>query len=68
MGKGIKYSDLKEKLAQVIFKALKPIQEKRTLFEKNSKLVDEILEEGRVYCSKIAKETLSEVKKTMGLA
>ncbi len=68
LGKGIKYSDLKEKLAQVIFKALKPIQEKRTLFEKNSKLVDEILEEGRVYCSKIAKETLSEVKKTMGLA
>ena len=68
LGKGIRYSELKEKLAQAIFKTLKPIQEKRDYFEKNSKLVDEILEEGRVYCSKIVKETLSEVKKTMGLA
>jgi len=68
LGKGIRYSELKEELAKDIFNVLKPIQEKRTSFEKNSKLVDEILEEGRVYCSKIAKETLSEVKKTMGLA
>ena len=68
LGKGIRYSELKEKLARAIFKTLKPIQEKRAYFEKNPKLVDEILEEGRVYCSKIAKETLSEVKKTMGLA
>jgi len=68
LGKGIRYSELKEELAQAIFKTLKPIQEKRAFFEKNPKLVDEILEEGRVYCSKIAKETLSEVKKAMGLA
>jgi len=68
LGKGIRYSELKEKLAQAIFKTLKPIQEKRAYFEKNPKLVDEILEEGRIYCSKIAKETLSEVKKAMGLA
>ena len=68
LGKGIRYSELKEKLAQAIFKTLKPIQEKRVFFEKNPKLVDEILEEGRIYCSKIAKETLSEVKKVMGLA
>ena len=68
LGKGIRYSELKEKLAQAIFKTLKPIQEKRAYFEKNPKLVDKILEEGRIYCSKIAKETLSEVKKAMGLA
>jgi len=67
LGKGIRYLELKEKLAQAIFKTLKPIQEKRAYFEKNPKLVDEILEEGRAYCLKIAKETLFEVKRAMGL-
>jgi len=67
LGKGVKYSELKERLAKAIFETLKPIQEKRTSFEKNPKLVDAILEEGRVYCSKIAKQTLLEVKEAMGL-
>jgi len=67
LGKGIKYAELKEKLAQAIFKELKPIQEKRDYFAKHPELVDKILEEGRDYCSKIAKETLLEVKKAMGL-
>jgi len=67
LGKGIKYVELKEKLAQAIFKELKPIQEKRDYFAKHPELVDKILEEGRDYCSKIAKETLLEVKKAMGL-
>ena len=67
LGKGIKYVELKEKLTQAIFKELKPIQEKRDYFAKHPELVDKILEEGRDYCSKIAKETLLEVKKAMGL-
>lgn len=67
LGKGIKYAELKEKLAQVIYKELKPIQEKRKYFEKHPEEVKKILEKGRVYCSKIAKETLLEVKKAMGL-
>ena len=67
LSKGIKYADLKNELAQAIFKELQPIQEKRKYFEANPKIVDQILEEGRLYCSKIAKETLLEVKKAMGL-
>ena len=65
---GIKYSQLKEKLAQAIFEELKPIQEKRKYFEQHQDEVDKILEEGREYCSKIAQQTLLEVKKAMGLA
>lgn len=68
VGKGIKYAELKEKLAQAIYKELKPIQEKRKYFENHLKEVDEILEEGRVYCSRIARQTLQETKKAMGLA
>ena len=66
-GKGIKYAELKEKLAQAIFKELKPIQEKRASFAKYPELVDKILAEGRIYCSQIAQQTLLEVKKAMGL-
>jgi len=67
LNKGIKYAELKEKLAQAIFKELKPIQEKRDFFVKHPELVEKILKEGREYCSKIAKETLLEVEKAMGL-
>ncbi len=68
LGEGIKYAEVKNELAQAIFEKLKPIQEKRKYFEENPQLVKEILEEGRKYCTKIAKETLLEVKKAMGLA
>lgn len=67
LGEGVKYADLKEKLAQAIFVELKPIQEKRKSFESQSGLVDKILQEGRDYCAKIAQQTLLEVKKAMGL-
>lgn len=67
LGEGIRYGELKEKLSQAIFKELKPIQEKRASFAQNQKLVDQILNEGKEYCAKIAKETLLEVKKAMGL-
>jgi tryptophanyl-tRNA synthetase len=68
LGEGIKYVELKEKLALAIYKELKPIQERRKYFENQPKMVDEILEEGREYCSKIAQQTLAETKKAMGLA
>jgi len=67
LSRGIKYAELKEKLAQAIYKELKPIQKRRKYFEKHPKEVDKILEEGRKYCSKIAKTTLLETKKAMGL-
>jgi len=64
---GIRYDRLKDNLAVAIYKELVPIQEKRKYFEQNYSLVEDILEEGREYCSKIAKETLQEVEKKMGL-
>ena len=67
LGEGIRYGNLKEKLAQAIFKEIQPIQEKRKYFEKHPEEVAKILEEGRVYCSKVAQQTLLEVKKAMGL-
>ncbi|MBM3205397.1 tryptophan--tRNA ligase [Candidatus Shapirobacteria bacterium] len=67
LGSGLKYAELKEKLAEAIFQELKPIQEKRKEFEKNPQLVEKILQEGKNYASKIAQQTLLEVKKAMGL-
>jgi tryptophanyl-tRNA synthetase len=64
---GIRYKELKEALAEAISKQLQPIQERRAYFEGRPKEVTEILEEGRAYCSRIAKETLAQAKQAMGL-
>jgi len=64
---GIRYQDLKHDLANAIYEELRPIQEKRKFYQDNPKLVAEILEEGREYCSEIAKQTLRQVKGKMGL-
>lgn len=63
----IRYSELKGVLANAIYKELHPLQKKRKEFEENPKLVSEIIEQGRIECSKIAKETMLEVKLKMGL-
>ena len=48
-------------------KAGTEIAKLRKYFESNPKLVGEILEEGRKYCSEIAQRTLGQVKQAMGL-
>ncbi|MBI4999538.1 hypothetical protein HZB97_02085, partial [Candidatus Gottesmanbacteria bacterium] len=63
----IKYQVLKDELAQAIYKELAPIQKRRKYFEGRPEVVNKILEEGREYCSQIAKQTILEVKKKMGL-
>ena len=68
LGEGIKYARLKADLAEAIYKELKPIQAKRNHYEQQPKLVEQILKRGQVYCSKIAQQTLQEVKEAMGLA
>ena len=67
LNEGIRYQDLKHDLANAIYEELKQIRERRKFYEQNPKLVEEILEEGREYCSQIAKQTLKEVKEKMGL-
>ncbi len=66
-GEGLRYSDLKEQLAQAIYEQLKPIQEKRKELEANPEFVDKVIKEGAEKARKAASETLQEVKKAMGL-
>ncbi len=63
---GIRYGDLKKELAEAIYKELKPIQEKRKIYEADLSLVDKIIKEGAQKAGKIAKETIAEVKEKMG--
>lgn len=65
--KKIRYSDLKEELAEVIFQELKPIQAKRKYYEENPEVVDEILKTHTKRCREIAQQTIREVKEKMGL-
>jgi len=61
----IKYSHLKPLLAEAIIKKLKPIREKRAYYEKNQKVVEEILFEGTKKARNLAKQTLAKVKEKM---
>jgi len=64
---GIRYGDLKKELAQAIYEELKPIQEKRKLLESNPEYVDQVIADGAIKARKIAQETVSQVRKNMGL-
>lgn len=68
MGEGIRYQELKEKLAQAIYDEIKPIQEKRKELERNPKYIDQVIKDGAVKARKAASETLEEVKKAMGIS
>lgn len=63
----IRYQVLKEELAGAIYKELEPIQKKREQLEQNSQEVDRVIEEGAQKARRVARETLQEVKKAMGL-
>ncbi len=63
----IRYSELKEALAQAIYKELQPFQERRKEFENNPELVDQIIKESHEKCLEIATATMQEVKEKMGL-
>lgn len=65
--KKIRYTELKEVLAQAIYKELKPFQEKRKEFLGNPRLVDSIIEESLQKCLAMAEETMREVREKMGL-
>ncbi len=67
-GEGVKYSEVKEELAQAIFKELEPIQKKREELIKTDEYVSKVIKEGAEKAHKIASQTVNEVKKKMGLA
>lgn len=63
----LKYAELKEVLAENIIEKLTPIREKRKEYEKNPRLIKEIVEQGTKKAKEIAQKTLLEVKEKMGL-
>ncbi len=65
--KKIRYGELKGVLAEVIYKEIEPIQERRREYEKNPILVDRIIGEHTEKCREIASMTMREVKSKMGL-
>lgn len=66
--KRIRYVEMKNVLAEAIYKELKPFQERRKEFESNPAMVDQILDESNQKCRELAEKTIREVRSKMGLA
>jgi tryptophanyl-tRNA synthetase len=66
INEGIRYKELKEELAEAIYKELVPIQERRKEIEAKSGYVENVIKEGSERARKIAEETIREVKVKMG--
>lgn len=64
---GLKFSELKEAVAQGIYSVLSPIQAKRQRLEADPDYVDRVMEDGAKRARKIAGATILEVKQKMGL-
>lgn len=65
--KGIGYAEFKRNLAEAIVEFLEPIQARRKALEKKKGYVEEVLAAGCAKARPIARKTLDEVKKKMGL-
>jgi tryptophanyl-tRNA synthetase len=65
--KKIRYAELKGVLAEVIYKEIEPIQERRKEYEENPVMVARIIDEHRERCMELAEVTMREVKSKMGL-
>jgi tryptophanyl-tRNA synthetase len=63
----IKYSELKETLADAIATYFEPMREKRKDLDSQEKEIDKIVKEGAAKASKVANETLTAVKSKIGL-
>jgi len=63
----LQFVSLKDALAEVIHKELKPFQERRKKIEADPKYVDQVIKDGAARARKIARETVHEVKQKMGL-
>jgi tryptophanyl-tRNA synthetase len=59
--------EVKEKLVRALNETMEPLRERRARFEGDTGLVDEVLWEGTHRMRAIARETLGEVRKAMGL-
>jgi len=64
----LQFVKLKDAIAEAIYAELKPFQERRTKIATDPEKVDQIIKEGAKRARKIARETIKEVKRAMGLA
>lgn len=63
----IKYSDMKEELAEAIIETLKPIQERIKKLEKKPKKIETILARGAKQAQVIADKNIKEIRNIIGL-
>jgi tryptophanyl-tRNA synthetase len=63
----LKFVTLKDAVSDAIYKELEPFQKRRAEIAANQKYVDEVIKDGAERARKIARETVHEVKKKMGL-
>jgi tryptophanyl-tRNA synthetase len=66
-GKGLGYGDAKKLLIKDIIEFVAPMRERRTYYENNPKLVEEILMNGAMKANDIAMKKLREVYSAVGL-
>jgi len=65
--KSFKFVTLKDKLSELIYQDLKPIQQRRRELEKQPEYVTQVIREGAEKARQIAQQTLKETKAKMGL-
>ncbi len=60
-------TDCKREMGGILAEKMKPLREKRKLYENDPKFVDSVLAEGKARASAVARGTLQEVKKLLHL-
>lgn len=63
----VRYGELKEELAEAIYKELQPIQERRKELEMDTAYVDRVIAEGAEEARVVAAATVREMREKMGL-
>lgn len=63
----LQFVQLKDAIAEAIFKELQPFQERREKIAQDKEYVDRVIKEGAEKARKIARATVNEVKQKMGL-
>lgn len=63
----IRYAEMKNVLAEEIYKEIRPIQERRMTYEQNPALVEQVVEVHAEKCQDFTGKVMREVKEKMGL-
>lgn len=68
LASGVRYQELKEELAQTIFRELATIQEKRRALERDPQTLERLIRAGADQARRMASETVALVRTKMGLS